>query len=59
MGRYIKYIREIKEFDTLEEIQEYYDSIIKRGYEIVYYKEKIMMPEVLKIIVVLGKLNTY
>jgi hypothetical protein len=59
MSRYIKYVREVDEFGSNEEVQEYLDSIIERGYEIVHYEETRVIPEYLKITVVIGKLNVY
>lgn len=64
MGRYIKYIREENIFEYSHEIEEYFDSIIERGFEIIYYDEKFFSDSLefkpyYKIKVVLGKLNSY
>ncbi len=39
MRKVIRYKREEKQFKSKEEIQAYLDEIIKRNYEILYYKE--------------------
>ncbi len=66
MGNYIKYKREVRDFvfseDSLDfevEIQKYLDSIIERGFEIIYYQEEDLTKDILKIIVLIGKPNKY
>ncbi len=70
MGRYIKYIREENIFKDpnyglmLTDIQNYLDTIIERGFEIINYDEEIIcdtldFSQKIKIVVLLGKWNKY
>ncbi len=70
MSKYIKYVREEKTFTDLDheiisnDIQMYFDSIIERGYEIIYYDEKITYNTInffkeIRTVVLIGKLNVY
>ncbi len=57
MERYIKYKRIVKKFyiSNSEKIQEFFDELIKDGYEIIYYHEEIINMLELQITLVIGK----
>ena len=61
MGKYIKYKR-ISDVVTPEQIDNYLDSFIKEGWEIISYNERIMektpILERVHIAIIVGKLNS-
>lgn len=59
MGKYIKY-RRISEIYEPQQIEDLFDSIVKEGWELLHYNEKILETKPvdrIHVVVVMGKLN--
>jgi hypothetical protein len=55
METYIRYQRFTKDINRANEIQEFLDEIVKEGWEIIYYNEKVKDAFTLTITILGGK----
>lgn len=63
MQKFVKYKRfELKTFDEFQNLQQFFDDLIKEGWEIIHYSETDVTPSVspmgILIVIVAGKRHT-